>query len=109
MLVRLIGKNLLQRPLRYALTGFAIVFSVAAVCAVFIFTDGLRRTFDELATNTEFALDVDSFAAGDYEVGERYTVQVRASVERGRTFTLVGTFTFANPDKNVLVGCPKSS
>lgn len=196
MLVRLIGKNLLQRPLRYALTGFAIVFSVAAVCAVFIFTDGLRSTFEELATNiesgydiavqpslefgddlfapnvptdqlakiesltgvravqprvvglgviaidgegeptlapsgpnlgvhwgtrnpntrlfvqsgrapvdeTEFALDIDAFADGVYELGQEYTVQVPTSVDRGRTFTLVGTFTFADPERNALVG-----
>lgn len=196
MLLRLIGKNLLQRPLRYALTGFAIVFSVAAVCAVFIFTDGLRDTFEELATNiesgydiavqpslefgadflapsvpldqlerieavdgvravqprvvglgvipidgdgqptiapsgpnlgvlwgtrtpntrlflqsgrppvdaTEFALDIDSFAAGAYVLGEDYVVQVPTSIEAGRTFTLVGTFTFADPDRNALVG-----
>ncbi len=53
MLFRLIGKNLLQRPLRYVLTAFAITFSVAAVTAVFIFTDGLRITFDEIASNAE--------------------------------------------------------
>lgn len=58
MLLRLIGKNLLQRPLRYVLTGFAIVFSVAAVTAVFIFTDGLRITFDELAGNIERGYEV---------------------------------------------------
>lgn len=196
VLVRLIGKNLLQRPLRYALTGFAIVFSVAAVSAVFIFTDGLRTTFDELATNiesgydisvrpslefgddflapsvpvdqldviaavdgvrsvqprvvglgviavdgageptlassgpnlgvhwgargqtdrlfvqsgrppvdgSEFALDVDAFADGEYTLGEQYVVQVPTSIEAGRTFTLVGTFTFADPDRNALVG-----
>lgn len=196
MLLRLIGKNLLQRPLRYALTGFAIVFSVAAVSAVFIFTDGLRTTFDELATNiesgydisvrprlefgddflapsvptnqlnvieavagvqavqprvvglgviavdgdgeptlapsgpnlgvhwgargqserlfvqsgrppvddTEFALDIDAFAEGRYSLGEQYVVQVPTSIEAGRTFTLVGTFTFADPDRNALVG-----
>lgn len=196
MLVRLIGKNLLQRPLRYALTGFAIVFSVAAVSAVFIFTDGLRVTFDELATNIEsgydisvrpsiefgddflipsvpldqddrleeldgvlavqprvvglgvipvdgegeptiapsgpnlgvhwgtrnpntrlflqsgrppespeeFALDIDAFSDGSYELGEQYTVQVPTSIERGRTFRLVGTFTWADPDENALVG-----
>jgi len=196
VLARLIGKNLLQRPLRYALTGLAIVFSVAAVSAVFIFTDGLRATFDELATNIEsgydisvrptiefgddflapsvpldqlelalgiegvlavqprvvglgvvpidgereptlaptgpnlgvlwgsrspntrlflqtgrppvgpeeFALDIDAFEDGAYELGERYTVQVPTSMERGRTFILVGTFTFADPDENALVG-----
>lgn len=57
-LFRLIGKNLLQRPLRYLLTGFAIVFSVAAVSAVFIFTDGLRATFSDLATNIESGYDI---------------------------------------------------
>ncbi len=196
MLVRLIRKNLFQRPLRYALTGFAIIFSVAAVSAVFIFTDGLRSTFDELASNiesgydvavrptvgfgdnslaptisvdhldrilatpgvlaaqprvvgigvvaidadneptiapsgpnlgvlwgdrspttryfvqegrapvgpTEFALDIDAFTDGNYVLGDDYTVQVPTVTERGRTFTLVGTFTFADPDQNALVG-----
>lgn len=196
MLVRLIGKNLLQRPLRYALTGFAIAFSVASVCAVFVFTDGLRTTFDELATNiesgydisvrpdvafgddflapavpldqlskierasgvrtvqprvvgigviaidgdreptiapsgpnlgvhwgarggperlflqdgrppeddSEFALDIDAFADGNYVLGESYTVQVPTSIDAGRRFTLVGTFTFADPERNALVG-----
>lgn len=196
MLLRLIGKNLLQRPLRYALTGFAIVFSVAAVSAVFIFTDGLRATFDELASNIEsgydiavrptvsfgdnslapsistdhldrildqpgvlaaqprvvgigvvaidgdneptiapsgpnlgvlwgnrspttryfvqsgrapvgpgeFALDIDAFGDGNYELGDQYTVQVPTVIEEGRQFTLVGTFTFADPDRNALVG-----
>lgn len=196
MLVRLIGKNLVQRPLRYALTGFAIVFSVAAVCAVFIFTDGLRSTFDELATNiesgydvsvrptvefggdflaptvpldhldrlldidgvlaaqprvvgigvipidgdgeptfaasgpnlgvlwgdrnpntryfvqsgrapvgpNEFALDIDSFADGNYALDQDYRIQVPTQTEQGTTFRLVGTFTFADPDRNALVG-----
>ena len=196
MLLRLTGKSLVQRPLRYVLTGAAIVFSVAAVVAVFIFTDGLRATFNELATNiesgydiavqptvgfgggtflptvpldqldivtaqpgvlaaqprvvgvgvvaidgmgeptiapagpnlgvlwgdrlpetryfvqegrrpsgdTEFALDIDAFSDGDYQLGEDYTVQVPAAIESGTTFTLVGTFTFADPDRNALVG-----
>lgn len=196
MLLRLIGKNLLQRPLRYALTGFAIVFSVASVSAVFIFTDGLRSTFNELASNiesgydvavrptvsfgdnslaptisidhldrileqpgvlaaqprvvglgvvaidadndptiarsgpnlgvlwgnrspttryfvqsgrapsgsNEFALDIDAFNAGNYTVGDDYTVQTPTSTDRGQKFTLVGTFTFADPDRNALVG-----
>ena len=58
MLARLTLKNLLQRPLRYVLTGLAIVFGVAAVTAVFIFTDGLRDTFDDLAGNIESGFDV---------------------------------------------------
>ena len=196
MLLRLISKNLLQRPLRYLLTGFAIVFSVAAVSAVFIFTDGLRSTFNDLATNiesgydiavqpqiefgdgalapsvpvdqrdlvaaqpgvlavqprvvgigvvaidaideptfapagpnlgvlwgdelpetryflregqrpsgpNEFALDIDAFAQGEYVIGDSYTVQVPTETEAGRQFTLVGTFTFADPERNALVG-----
>ena len=58
MLFRLVLKNLVQRPLRYALTGVAIIFSVAAVSAVFIFTGGLRTTFSELAENIESGYDI---------------------------------------------------
>ena len=197
MLFKLTAKNLLQRPLRYALTSFAIVFSVAAVSAVFIFTGGLRTTFDELATNIEagydisvqptiefgdgfiaptvptetldslegiegidelsprvigfgilavdgegeptiaragpnlgvawgddagsasrlflqdgarpanpdeFALDIDSFAEGAYEIGERYVLQIPNAEVVGQTFELTGTFTFGAADRNALVG-----
>jgi len=58
MLASLIGKNLLARPLRYVLTGLAIAFGVAAVTAVFIFTDGLRTTFDELGGNIQAGFDI---------------------------------------------------
>ena len=58
MLISLILKNLLQRPLHYVLTGLSIAFGVAAVTAVFIFTDGLRTTFDELAGNIQSGFDV---------------------------------------------------
>lgn len=58
MLSTLVRKNLIQRPLRYLLTALAILFGVAAVTAVFIFTDGLRDTFDELAGNIEAGYDV---------------------------------------------------
>lgn len=58
MLATLVRKNLVQRPLRYLLTALAILFGVAAVTAVFIFTDGLRDTFDELAGNIEAGYDV---------------------------------------------------
>ena len=195
MLFKLVIKNLVQRPLRYALTSFAIIFSVAAVVGVFIFTDGLRVTFSELAENIEsgydiavqptepfgnggvltvpidlvdqiepidgvlavqprirqvpviptdgsgeqtfapagpnlgvlwgnaspntrlflqsgaqpvgpdqFALDIDSFAEGDYEIGERYSISFSTDVGVDRTFELTGTFTFANPDRNAVVG-----
>lgn len=58
MLATLIWKNLLARPLRYVLTGLSIVFGVAAVTAVFIFTDGLRTTFDELGGNIQAGFDI---------------------------------------------------
>ena len=58
MLASLIGKNLIARPLRYLLTGLAIAFGVAAVTAVFIFTDGLRTTFDELGGNIQAGFDI---------------------------------------------------
>ena len=198
MLFRLTAKNVLQRPLRYLLTSFAIVFSVAAVSAVFIFTGGLRTTFNELATNIEsgydisvqpnvqfgdggfliptvpletaellegvdgvgelsprvvgfgviavdgdgeliiaaggpnlgvawgddpgsasryfvqsgrrpsapdeFALDIDSFAEGNFELGEEYLLQIPNTSTEGQTFELTGTFTFGAPDRNALVG-----
>jgi len=197
MLFKLTVKNLLQRPLRYVLTSIAITFSVAAVSAVFIFTGGLRTTFDGLATNLEsgydiavqpnidfgggfvapsvplenlpllqsiegvaevsprvvgagvipvdgqgvptiagggpnlavawgddagsaaryfvqsgrrpaspdeFALDIDAFAEGAYELGERYILQSPSAEIEGRTFELTGTFTFGDPDRNALVG-----
>ncbi len=52
----------------------------------------------------EFALDIDAFADGDYELGERYVLQLPTETEPGRTFELTGTFTFANPERNALVG-----
>lgn len=58
MLGTLILKNFLARPLRYLLTWLAIVFGVAAVTAVFIFTDGLRDTFESLAGSIEQGYDV---------------------------------------------------
>ncbi len=54
----LIRRNLRQRPLRYILTTLAITFGVAAVTAVFVFTDGLRDTFDELSANIQSGFDI---------------------------------------------------
>lgn len=196
MLARLVWKSVVQRPLRYLLTGVSIIVGVAAVSAVFIFTDGLRATFDELAGNIEsgydiavqpvlefgddflapslpieladrleavegvaivqprvvglgvipvdadgeptvasggpnlglhwgsrnpdqslflqegraptspreFALDADSFADGNYRIGDAYLVQVPSALEQGTRFTLVGTFTFGDPERNALLG-----
>jgi len=58
VLATLVRKNLVARPLRYLLTGLSIVFGVASVVAVFIFTDGLRTTFDELSGNIEQGYDI---------------------------------------------------
>ena len=52
----------------------------------------------------EFGLDIDAFADGDYERGERYVLQLPTETEEGRTFELTGTFTFGNPERNALVG-----
>ena len=196
MLARLVWKSIVQRPLRYLLTGFAIIVGVAAVSAVFIFTDGLRTTFDELANNiesgydiavqpvvefggdflapsipldyvsrlegidgvasvrprvvgfgviaidadgdptiapsgpnlgvawsggtenqslylnagrrpeapTEFAVDVDSFDDGSYTIGDQYRLQLPAAEQAGTLYTLTGTFTFGDPERNAIVG-----
>ncbi len=55
---RLVLRNLRQRPLRFILTGLAITFGVSAVTAVFVFTDGLRDTFGELAGDIQSGFDV---------------------------------------------------
>ncbi len=195
MLFKLVSKSVVQRPLRYALTSLAIIFSVAAVAAVFIFTGGLRVTFGELAESIEsgydiavqptelfgtlelpvvpldqldviaevdgvlaaqprivdvpviptdgsgepafapagpnlgvlwgdrspnsslylqagerpagsdqFAVDIDTFESGDFEIGARYQINFRTEFNAEQTFELTGTFTFANPDRNALVG-----
>ena len=49
----------------------------------------------------EFALDTDSFEAGNFEVGETYTIINPAGPG---DFKLVGTFFYASPEENALVG-----
>ncbi len=49
----------------------------------------------------EFALDTDSLDAGHFVIGETYTVVNPAGPG---DFKLVGTFNFASPDENALVG-----
>ena len=49
----------------------------------------------------EFTLDTDSFEAGNFVVGETYTVINPAGPG---DFKLVGTFFYASPDENALVG-----
>ena len=52
----------------------------------------------------EFALDIDSFAEGNFELGEEYLLQIPNTSTEGQTFELTGTFTFGAPDRNALVG-----
>lgn len=49
----------------------------------------------------EFTLDDDAFEAGNFSIGETYTVVNPAGPGE---FELVGTFFFASPDENALVG-----
>ena len=49
----------------------------------------------------EFTLDTDAFEAGNFVVGETYTVINPAGPGE---FKLVGTFSYASPDENALVG-----
>ncbi len=49
----------------------------------------------------EFALDIDAAADDGFVVGERYNVQTPAGLKE---LSLVGTFSFASPDDNALVG-----
>jgi len=49
----------------------------------------------------EFTLDTDAFEAGNFVIGESYTVINPAGPGE---FELVGTFFFASPDENALVG-----
>ncbi|MCY3850456.1 MAG: FtsX-like permease family protein [Acidimicrobiaceae bacterium] len=53
------------------------------------------------AAADEFAMDVDTFEDGNFAVGETYTVVNPAGPGE---FTLVGTFNFASPEENSLVG-----
>ena len=52
----------------------------------------------------EFSLDIDTFEAGNFVIGETYNIDFSTDVALGRAFQLTGTFTFANPDRNALVG-----
>ncbi len=49
----------------------------------------------------EFVLDIDAAADDGFVVGDRYPVQTPAGLIE---LTLVGTFSFASPDENALVG-----
>ncbi len=52
-------------------------------------------------TASEIAMDIDAFADGAFEIGRTYTVLTNDSPLQ---FELVGTFSFADPETNALVG-----
>lgn len=194
MIFTLIRRNVSAKPFRFLLTCSAVTLGVMFTVGVFVFTDGLRVTFDGLAedisgdtqyavrsevdfgertlaaaplgddiiellnsidgvtgvqpeigkfgsvpvdgddvaqsanpapnigvnwtdqtTNpqlfiqdgrppqgaSEFSVDTDTFAAGNFAIGETYTVINPAGPG---DFTLVGTFTWASQDNSALVG-----
>ncbi len=59
MLFRLAFKNLVQRPIRYILTGIAVLVGVSSVVAVFTFAAGLVETFDRLSGDIESGFDAE--------------------------------------------------
>ena len=50
----------------------------------------------------EFVVDIDTLTDKEFVIGERYTVLLPTADPR--EMTLVGTFTFADPEENLLVG-----
>ena len=194
MILKLIRRNISGKPFRFLLTCSAVTLGVMFTVGVFVFTDGLRATFGNIAEDidggteyavrsevdfgerelvgaplgdnivellesidgvagvrpqilkfgsvpidgdgeaqtagnapnlgvnwhdkssasqlfvqqgrppsgpAEFALDIDAFEAGNFVLGETYKVINRAGPG---DFALVGTFSFASPDENALVG-----
>ena len=194
MILKLIRRNISGKPFRFLLTCSAVTLGVMFTVGVFVFTDGLRATFGNIAEDIdggteyavrsevdfgerelvgaplgddvvdllnnidgvvgvqpqifkfgsvpidgdgeaqtpnaapnlgvnwpdqssipqlyiqegrppqgpgEFALDTDSFEAGNFEVGETYTIINPAGPG---DFKLVGTFFYASPEENALVG-----
>ena len=194
MILKLIRRNISGKPFRFLLTCSAVTLGVMFTVGVFVFTDGLRATFGNIAEDIdggteyavrsevdfgerelvgaplgddvvdllnnidgvvgvqpqifkfgsvpidgdgeaqtpnaapnlgvnwpdqssipqlyiqegrppqgpgEFALDTDSFEAGNFEVSETYTIINPAGPGN---FKLVGTFFYASPEENALVG-----
>lgn len=53
MVGKLIWRNITGKPLRFLLTCSAVTAGVMFTVGVFVFTDGLRATFDDLAGDIE--------------------------------------------------------
>ena len=194
MILKLIWRNITGKPFRFLLTCSAVTVGVMFTVGVFVFTDGLRATFGDLAQDLEggveyavrsevafgdrglvakpvdpaiaelmagvdgvvgvqprilkfgtvpvdgdgeaqettgppnlgvnwedktlnprlfidegrppaggadFALDADAFEDGNFALGQPYTVITPTGPQE---FDLVGTFFFASPEENLLVG-----
>ena len=60
-------RSLTAHKLRVALTTFAVLLGVSFVVASFVLSDGLRRTFDNIVTDANAAVDVEVRAAEEFE------------------------------------------
>ncbi|MFT5202289.1 MAG: ABC-type antimicrobial peptide transport system permease subunit [Candidatus Aldehydirespiratoraceae bacterium] len=57
MIAKLIWRNITGKPFRFLLTCSAVTVGVMFTVGVFVFTDGLRSTFDDLAGDIEGNVD----------------------------------------------------
>ena len=61
MIWKLIRRNVAGKPFRFLLTCSAVTAGVMFVVGIFVFTDGLRETFSELAGDIEGNVDLALF------------------------------------------------
>lgn len=70
MIWKLIRRNIAGKPFRFLLTCSAVTAGVMFTVGIFVFTDGLRATFDELAANIEG--NVDLAVRTEVEFGDQF-------------------------------------
>jgi ABC-type antimicrobial peptide transport system permease subunit len=83
MIGKLIRRNVAGKPIRFLLTCSAVTAGVMFVVGIFVFTDGLRETFSDLAGDIEG--NVDLAVRTETEFGEAFT---RPVVDVGLADTL---------------------
>lgn len=66
-MLRLSLRNLANNRLRFVLTTFSVVLGVSFVVASFVLTDGLLKTFDSIAVNSNADIDAQVRAGRDFE------------------------------------------
>ncbi|MEM7141216.1 MAG: FtsX-like permease family protein [Actinomycetota bacterium] len=70
MIAKLIWRNIVGKPFRFLLTCSAVTAGVMFVVGIFVFTDGLRETFEDLAGdiegNVDLAVRTDVEFGGDF-------------------------------------------